>query len=81
MVKKLNEELLSDLVDELIDKRLTGYQLFDLMKDRYPNVSKRLVYHYLSIALKRGYVKVEKVVEIGKFSWGATTEKKYYTRA
>ncbi|MCL4400476.1 MAG: hypothetical protein M1348_01745 [Candidatus Parvarchaeota archaeon] len=81
MVKKINEELLSDIINELSGKRLTGYQLFNTLKEKYPLLSKRLVYHYLSIALKRGYVTVEKVNESGKFSWGIFTEKKYYTRA
>jgi Fe2+ or Zn2+ uptake regulation protein len=81
MVKKINEELFSDIINSLTGNRLTGYQIYNLLREKYPHLSKRLVYHYLYIALKRGEVAVDKVMEEGKFSWGHTTEKKYYTRA
>ncbi len=81
MVKKLNEELLSDILNELSGKRLTGSQIFSILKPKYPYLSKRLVYHYLSIALERGEVAVEIVSEEGKYSWGGLAQKKYYTRS
>lgn len=80
MVKRLNEQLLSDILDELSGKRLTGAQIFTILKPKYPSLSKRLVYHYLSVALKRGEVTVENVQEEGKYSWGPMAHKKYYTR-
>ncbi len=80
MVKKINEELLSDIINSLSDRKLTGYQVFGLLKDTHQNISKRLVYHYLYLALKKGEISVSKVTEEGKFSWGRFTEKKYYTR-
>lgn len=80
MVKPLNEDLLSDILNELSGKRMTGSQIFSLLKPKYPGLSKRLVYHYLSVALKRGNVSVEAVSEEGSFSWGGMTRKKYYTR-
>jgi hypothetical protein len=81
MAKKLNQELMDDIINSLSSQRLTGYQIFNIIKDRYHHLSRRLVYHYLSLALKRGEVKVERVVEKGDFSWGKTTEKKYYTKS
>ncbi len=80
MVKKINEELFSDIINSLDGKRLTGYQVFGLLKEIHPKISKRLIYHYLYLALKRGEISVSKVTEEGKFSWGRLTEKKYYTR-
>lgn len=81
MVKRINQELLTDIVDSLNGKRLTGYQIFAVLEGKYHRLSRRLVYHYLSLALKRGDVKVETVIEEGKFSWGNSSKKRYYTRA
>jgi Fe2+ or Zn2+ uptake regulation protein len=80
MVKRLNEDLMSDILNELSGKKLTGSQLFSLLKSKYPSLSKRLVYHYLSVALEHGQVTVETVSEEGKYSWGGFANKKYYTR-
>ncbi|MCL5009890.1 MAG: hypothetical protein M1433_02860 [Candidatus Parvarchaeota archaeon] len=78
--KPLNKDLMTDVLNELSGKKLTGSQMFSILKPKYPYLSKRLVYHYLSIALKRGEVSVETVSEEGKYSWGSFTQKKYYTR-
>ncbi len=80
MVKKINEELMSDVVNALGNDRMTGYQIFNAIKDRYQFLSKRLVYHYLKVALLRGMVEVESVEEAGKYSWGRFTSKKYYRK-
>ncbi len=80
MVRKLNQVLMNDILNVLKGQRLTGYQVFNIIKDNYHHLSRKLVYHYLSVALKRGEVSVEKVTEEGSFSWGKTTEKKYYTK-
>lgn len=80
MVRRINHELMNDVLNALENRRLTGYQIFGMIKDRYHHLSRKLVYHYLSLALKKGDIKVEKVTEEGDFSWGKTTEKKYYTK-
>ncbi len=80
MAKKINDELLSDIINTLTDRKMTGYQVFGALKDTHPGISKRLIYHYLYLALKKGEISVDKVTEEGKFSWGKFTEKKYYTR-
>ena len=74
MAKQLNLGLMRDILSTLEGGRLTGYQIFKLLKTDHGRLSSRLVYHYLYIALEKGYVKVEKVSESGSFSWGSTTE-------
>ncbi len=79
MAKKLNDELMSDVLRALEASRLTGYQVYNKIKDAHPFVSRRLVYYYLKTAEKNGSVNVHKTRESGKFSWGDAAEKKYYS--
>ncbi|MCL4398995.1 hypothetical protein M1293_00575 [Candidatus Parvarchaeota archaeon] len=79
MAKPINQEIIDDILLILEGRRLTGYQIFKLLKDKHPRLSSRLVYHYLYMGMEKGYLKVEKVSESGNFSWGSTAEKKYYS--
>ncbi len=78
MAKKLNEELMKDIIDALSGSRLTGYQVYNKLRDTHPFTSRRLVYHYLKVALNEGKIASESVKETGKFSWGGSADKKYY---
>ncbi len=81
MVKRLNEELMADVLSALRGQKLTGAQVFNALKETRHGLSKRLVYHYLYVASKRGLVTYDTVIELGDFSWGKTAEKKYYRLA
>ncbi len=78
MVRKLNQELMDEIINELSHGDKTGYEIYKELKRKGLKVSSRLVYHYLYVALKNDRVKMETKNEIGNFSWGTTTRKKYY---
>jgi hypothetical protein len=81
MAKKINEELLNDIINTVGSEQLTGYGIYKALKEKYEGLSSRLVYHYLKTALARGDLIVIEKIEHGKFSWGDTVHKKYYNKA
>ncbi len=50
-----------------------------MIKEKHPYLSARLVYHYLRLGVDKGELNVEESTEKGKFSWGETAKKKYYS--
>ncbi len=79
MAKKINAELYNNILATLEGKRLTGYDIYKSIKGRYHHLSARLVYHYLRMGVEEGRLAVEESTENGRFSWGETARKKYYT--
>ncbi len=78
MVRKIDKELMSSIITCISEKEKTGYEVYKELKNKGINVSSRLVYHYLYVALKEGKIDVEQKNELGNFSWGNTVNKKYY---
>ncbi|MFH1132987.1 MAG: hypothetical protein V1735_00705 [Nanoarchaeota archaeon] len=63
-------------------KQAYGYEVFKRYKERYGDVSMRLVYYHLKKGVALGDFKVDKVqVEQGDYSWGKSAEKVYYKLA
>ena len=80
MSKHFNYDLFNKILEILNGRKLTGYEVYKFLQSEGIITSKRLVYYYLSIGLKKGYLKVETVDSIGKYSWGEVATKKYYSR-
>ena len=78
MVRNINENLMDDIMKILLQGEKTGYEVYKDLKKNGRNISSRLVYHYLHVALKEDKVSMEKKNEIGRFSWGSTAIKNYY---
>ena len=78
MARKIDNELMEEILSELSGGEKTGYEIFKEIKKRGRKVSSRLVYHYLYLALKEDKISVETKNELGNFSWGNTANKKYY---
>ncbi|MCL4362797.1 MAG: hypothetical protein OH338_02080 [Candidatus Parvarchaeota archaeon] len=78
MVRKIDKELMEAVLSSLSNGEKTGYEIYKEIKKNGRQVSSRIVYHYLYIALKDGKVTVENKNELGNFSWGNTVRKKYY---
>jgi len=80
MSKPFNNELFNEIVNTLKhNNSMTGYDIYKSLKSRGIYVSKRLVYYYLSFGIKHGYFKMDVKEESGKYSWGSTANKKYYS--
>ncbi|MCL4373043.1 hypothetical protein M1384_03200 [Candidatus Parvarchaeota archaeon] len=78
MVRKIDKELMEEILATLSNGGKTGYEIFKEIKKGGRKISSRLVYHYLYLALKESKVTVETKNELGNFSWGNTVNKKYY---
>ena len=78
MARKIDNELMEEILSELSSGEKTGYEIFKEIKKKGRKVSSRLVYHYLYLALKEDKISVETKNELGNFSWGNTANKKYY---
>ncbi len=78
MVRKIDKELMEEILATLSNGGKTGYEIFKEIKKEGRKISSRLVYHYLYLALKESKVTVETKNELGNFSWGNTVNKKYY---
>lgn len=79
MSKPFNQELFNEIIEILKERSMTGYDIYRTLKLNGKDVSKRLVYYYLSVGLKQGYLKVDLREENGKYSWGKIANKKYYS--
>lgn len=78
MVKKLDKELMEEIIKTLSGGEKTGYEIYKSLKKEGRTVSSRLVYHYLHVALKENRLSMESKNELGNFSWGTTAKKNYY---
>jgi DNA-binding PadR family transcriptional regulator len=78
MARKIDKELMEEILSALSNRDKTGYEIFKEIKKRGRKVSSRLIYHYLYLALKEGKISVETKNELGNFSWGNIVNKKYY---
>lgn len=60
--------------------RCHGYEIYSTYIAIYPKVSQRSIYYQLKRGEALGMFRVERVVEEeGRFSWGTTAKKRYYT--
>ncbi|MEM3190867.1 MAG: hypothetical protein QW292_01990 [Candidatus Parvarchaeota archaeon] len=65
-------------MDHTREGQVTGYDIYRKLKGRYPNLTAKLVYYYLSKMRKAGLVSVQEKQEEGRYSWGGNATKKYY---
>lgn len=57
-----------------------GYEIYKAYKEIFPQVTLRVMYYHLKKGIDLGEFKQEKiVVEEGKYSWGGTVERIYYS--
>jgi|SRR3989338_9501029 len=60
-------------------KKSTGYDIYKIYKNVYPNVTLRVIYYHLQKGVKLEEFKLERVEkEQGNFSWGNEVKKTYY---
>lgn len=61
-------------------KKAYGYELYKAYCGIFPEVTLRVVYYHLKKGASLGEFKIEEIkAEKGKYSWGDTSEKIYYS--
>lgn len=81
--RPVRSEIRQHIVDILHNMgKAYGYEIYKVYRQIFPKISLRTVYYHLQKGLDMGIFKVEEIQrEEGDYSWGGTTERKYYSLA
>jgi hypothetical protein len=60
-------------------KKAYGYELYKYYLDIFPKVTMRVIYYHLKKGVATGEFEMQEIrLEKGTYSWGDTSEKKFY---